>query len=56
MDKIIGRIRLLDTTPTRTEPLVQKFQYNVMTEWGDNILPGKYVEVSAINIHTRNFL
>ena len=38
------------------EPLVQKLQYNVMTEWGDNILLGNYVEVSARNIHTRNFL
>ena len=39
-----------------TEPLVQKLQYNVMTEWGENIFLGNYVEVSARNIHTRKFL
>ena len=27
-----------------------------MTEWGDNIFLGNYIEVSARNIHTRKFL
>ena len=27
-----------------------------MTEWGENILLGNYVEVSARKIHTRKFL
>ena len=56
MGRISRRSILSETTPTMTEPLVQKLQYNVMTEWGDNILLGNYVEVSARNIHTRNFL
>ena len=56
MEKISRISRLSETTPPMTEPLVQKLQYNVMTEWGDNILLGNYVEVSARNIHNRKFL
>ena len=56
MNEISRRSRLFETTPTMKEPLVQKLQYNVMTKWGDNILLGDYIEVSARNIHTRKFL
>ena len=56
MGEIIRRSILSETTPTMTEYLVQKLQYNVMTEWEDNIFLGNYVEVSDRNIYTSKFL
>ena len=38
MDKISRISRLYKNKPLTTKPLVQRLSYNVMTEWGDNVL------------------
>ena len=39
-----------------TEPLVQKLQYNDMTNWGDKIILGTAIGNSITNPRTQKFL
>ena len=56
MDKISRRSRNSENTPPMTDPLFQRLSLNGMTEWGDNVLLGKEVDVSSTNMHIGKFL